>query len=237
VVSDAKGADFLQLERRGNVLTMSVARFGELLSVSRLDDLPLGDDVYVGLFLCSHNVDVVEKAIFKDVRVIRPAKVGFTPYRDYIGSVLEILDVETGRRQVVHRSAEPFEAPNWTTDGKALLYNSSGAARAAAGSTASTSPRASRRSSTPASRSATTTTTCSRSTARCSGSATRARTSGARPSTCCRRRAARRRDHAAHAVVPARLVARRQDARLHGGRERRVRHLRSRRTAAGRRST
>jgi Tol biopolymer transport system component len=41
--------------------------------------------------------------------------------------VLEILDVETGRRQVVHRSAEPFEAPNWTTDGKALLYNSSGA--------------------------------------------------------------------------------------------------------------
>jgi dipeptidyl aminopeptidase/acylaminoacyl peptidase len=127
LVSEAKGADFLQLERRGNVFTMSVARFGELLTVSRLDDLPLGDEVYVGLFLCSHNVDVVEKAIFRDVRVIRPAKVGFTPYRDYIGSVLEILDVETGRRQVVHRSAEPFEAPNWTTDGKALLYNTSGA--------------------------------------------------------------------------------------------------------------
>jgi Tol biopolymer transport system component len=60
------------------------------------------------------------------VRVIRPAKVGFTPYRDYIGSVLEILDVESGRRQVVRRSAEPFEAPNWTADGKALLYNTSG---------------------------------------------------------------------------------------------------------------
>jgi TolB protein len=126
VVSEAKGADFLQLERRGNVFTMSVARFGELLTVSRLEELPLGDEVYVGLFLCSHNVDVVEKAIFKDVRVIRPAKVGFTPYRDYIGSVLEILDVETGRRQVVRRSAEPFEAPNWTADGKALLYNTSG---------------------------------------------------------------------------------------------------------------
>ncbi|MFI4945728.1 MAG: hypothetical protein ACHP85_20820, partial [Burkholderiales bacterium] len=53
VVSEAKGADFLQLERRGNVFTMSVARFGELLTVSRLEELPLGDEVYVGLFLCS----------------------------------------------------------------------------------------------------------------------------------------------------------------------------------------
>ena len=126
VVSEAKGADFLQLERRGNRFTMSVARFGERLSVSTLPELALGEEVYVGLFLCSHNVDVVEKAIFKDVRVIRPAKPDFTPYRDYIGSVLEILDVETGRRQVVRRSPEPFEAPNWTPDGAALLYNTSG---------------------------------------------------------------------------------------------------------------
>jgi TolB protein len=126
VVSEAKGAEFLQLERRGNSFTMSVARFGERLSVSTLPELALGDDVYVGLFLCSHNPEVVERALFKDVRVIRPAKVGFTPYRDYIGSVLEILDVETGRRQIVRRSAEPFEAPNWTNDGKALLYDTSG---------------------------------------------------------------------------------------------------------------
>jgi len=127
VVSEAKGADFLQLERRGNSFTMSVARFGERLTVSTLPELALGEEVYVGLFLCSHNPEVVERAVFKDVRVIRPARVGFTPYRDYIGSMLEILDVETGRRQVVRRSAEPFEAPNWTSDGSALLFNTSGA--------------------------------------------------------------------------------------------------------------
>src|SRR4029453_3978164 len=45
VVSEAKGADFLQLERRGNVFTMSVARFGELLTVSRLEGPPLRDEV------------------------------------------------------------------------------------------------------------------------------------------------------------------------------------------------
>ena len=71
-------------------------------------------------------MDVVEKAIFSDVRVIRPAKPDFTPYRDYIGSVLEILDVETGRRQVVRRSAEPFEAPELDDRRRALLYNTSG---------------------------------------------------------------------------------------------------------------
>ena len=80
----------------------------------------------MGLFLCSHNPAVVERAVFRDVRLIRPAKEGFVPYRDYIGSVLEILDVASGRRQVVLSSAQPFEAPNWTRDGSALIYNTSG---------------------------------------------------------------------------------------------------------------
>jgi TolB protein len=125
-----KGADVLQLERRGHTYTFSAARFGEPFVVSRLADLPLGDEVYVGLALCSHNPEVVETGIFRDVRIIRPAREGFVPYRDYIGSTLEILDVASGRRQVVHRSAQPFEAPNWTKDGNALVYNGSGPATA-----------------------------------------------------------------------------------------------------------
>ena len=82
-------------------------------TVSTVADVALGDEVYAGLFLCSHNPDVVEKAVFRDVRIIRPAKDGFVPYRDYIGSHLEILDVASGHRQVVHSAADPFEAPPW----------------------------------------------------------------------------------------------------------------------------
>ena len=70
--------------------------------------------------------EVTERAIFKDVRLVRPVKDGFKPYADYIGSVLEILDVQSGRKQVIYRSDQPFEAPNWTTDGTALIYNTSG---------------------------------------------------------------------------------------------------------------
>jgi Tol biopolymer transport system component len=86
----------------------------------------LEGDLYVGLFVCSHRSNVVEQAIFRNVRIVRPAKDNFIPYNDYIGSHLEILDVKTGDREIVLSSAQPFEAPNWTLDGNALIYNSSG---------------------------------------------------------------------------------------------------------------
>lgn len=41
-------------------------------------------------------------------------------------SILEIIDVETGERRIVHRAKEHFEAPNWSRDGKTLIYNSKG---------------------------------------------------------------------------------------------------------------
>ncbi len=76
----------------------------------------------------AHNAKVAETAIFHDVRIIKPAKANFVPYRDYIGSVLEILDVQTGTLEMIRSAATPFEAPNWTRDGKALIYNISGRA-------------------------------------------------------------------------------------------------------------
>lgn len=129
IESAIKGADVIQLERKGNTYTLSAARFGDTFTNTVLSDVVLGDDVYVGLFLCSHNVDAMERATFSNVRITRPAADDFRPYRDYIGAVLETLDIETGRREVLHRSAQalPYEAPNWTTDGSALIYNTSGA--------------------------------------------------------------------------------------------------------------
>jgi regulation of enolase protein 1 (concanavalin A-like superfamily) len=124
--SPLKSADVLQIERRGADYILSAAKFGEPFVATEIADVNLGDEVLVGLVLCSHNADVKERALFSNVRITRPAGEKFTPYRDYLGSVLEVLDVETGRRQVVHRSEQPFEAPNWTTDGRALIYNTSG---------------------------------------------------------------------------------------------------------------
>ena len=124
--SAIKGAEVLQLERRGGTYIMSAAKFGEPFTDTEIADVNLGDDLLVGLVLCSHNADVTERAILSNVRLIKPARDGFVPYRDYLGSVLEVLDVESGHRQVLQRSEQPFEAPNWTTDGRSLIYNTSG---------------------------------------------------------------------------------------------------------------
>jgi TolB protein len=121
-------ADVLQLERKGSNYIFSAAHFGEPFVSAELTNSDLGGEVYAGLFICSHNADVIETAIFRDVRIIRPVKEGFVPYKDFIGSVLEILDVHSGKLQHIYESVQPFEAPNWTKDGSSLIYNVSGRA-------------------------------------------------------------------------------------------------------------
>ena len=112
----------IQLERKDGVFLMSIARFGDTLVTHRLDSIALPDTVYVGLFVCAHNDSVVERAEFTNVRITVPAGPGLVPYRDYLGSSLEILDVGSGNATVVHRYSGSFQAPNWTPDGAALIY-------------------------------------------------------------------------------------------------------------------
>jgi Tol biopolymer transport system component len=121
------GADVLEIERRGSRFIVSAAKFGLPYTSVELTDFTLPDTLPAGLALCSHNPEAVEHAVFSNVRVIRPAAENFRPYRDYIGSVLELLDVASGARRVLKRSDDPFEAPNWTRDGGSLVYNTSGA--------------------------------------------------------------------------------------------------------------
>ena len=123
---DLQAPDIIQLERRGNRFIMSVAPFGELYAVKEVADVDLGDEVYVGLYICSHNADVVEKAQFDNVRITVPAKETLVPYREYIGSNVEIFDLATGKRTIIYSEPGSLQAPNWTLDGKSLLYNKSG---------------------------------------------------------------------------------------------------------------
>jgi TolB protein len=116
----------IQLERRDGVYLMSIGRFGDTLVTRELTSVSLPDTVYVGLFVCAHNDSVVERARFSNVRLTVPAKAAFVPYRDYIGSNLEVLDVGTGNAKIVHQYTGSFQAPNWTPDDKALIYAQEG---------------------------------------------------------------------------------------------------------------
>ena len=120
------GADVIQLERRGNTYTLRAARFGEPFQVREVTNVDLGDEVYVGLFIGSHNKDVVEKADFRDMRISVPAPPDAPAGRMNLGSRLEILDVNSGNREVIYTAPNSIQAPNWTRDGKTLIYNGDG---------------------------------------------------------------------------------------------------------------
>lgn len=115
----------IRFERSGNLFTFSAAVYGEnYKTVSK--EIALDDEVYVGLYICSHVETVVEKAVFSNVRIIIPAAKDFRPYRDYIGSRLETMDVATGIRKILYSDPGSLQAPVWTRDDRALIYIANG---------------------------------------------------------------------------------------------------------------
>ncbi|MEI9944410.1 MAG: hypothetical protein WDN26_09365 [Chitinophagaceae bacterium] len=61
----------IEFARTGNVFSFSAAVYGEnYKTVTK--EVKLNDEVYVGLFVCSHNDTVMEQAKFSNVRIIIP---------------------------------------------------------------------------------------------------------------------------------------------------------------------
>lgn len=126
VKSPIKAPDIIQLERRGRSFFLSVAKYGDPFWTVEVPDFDFPEEMEAGLFICSHNADVLEKAEFDNVRIVLPAPADLVPYRDYIGSHLETMSIETGQRKIRYSVKNSIQAPNWTIDGKALIYNSEG---------------------------------------------------------------------------------------------------------------
>lgn len=118
--------DVIHLERKGRSFFMSVAHFGDEFWTVEIPDLDFPEELYAGLFICSHDAGVMESAKFENVRIVIPPPPDFKPYDEYIGSHIEIMDVETGHRKIVHSAPNSLQAPNWTPDDKYLIFNSEG---------------------------------------------------------------------------------------------------------------
>ncbi len=70
IFSKEKNIHTIQMARKGNEYTMSVAKKGEPLQVvgsHKMDNL--SKQVMVGLYICSHNPAVVEEAIVRNVQI------------------------------------------------------------------------------------------------------------------------------------------------------------------------
>jgi len=117
-------ANILQLERKGNQYIMRAAIFGEPFKTDTISGIDLGDEVYVGLFVGSHNSDVLETGVFSNVSITVPFN-GVADQRTQmtLGSNLEVMEVASGKREVIYQEPFSIQAPNWTPDGKTLIYN------------------------------------------------------------------------------------------------------------------
>lgn len=128
IFSVKKNTEIIQLERKADTFIMRVANPGEpLTEVGRTQAIDMPQEVLAGLFVCSHNPDVVEEGIAWNVRIELPVPDKYDGYRDGIlSSRLETVDIFTGKRKIIHQDPGRFEAPNWMPDGKNILFNQGG---------------------------------------------------------------------------------------------------------------
>ncbi|MBI4976153.1 MAG: TolB family protein [Spirochaetes bacterium] len=114
----------LSLEQ-GKVRVLAATKNNPLAGVAETEIDFAGKEYYAGLFVCSHKAGKLEEAIFRNVRltVPVPAQAGKNAP---MCSRVEILELKTGVRRIIHESQRHFEAPNWSQDGKYLVLNSDG---------------------------------------------------------------------------------------------------------------
>ncbi|TAL47421.1 MAG: hypothetical protein EPN92_04895, partial [Chitinophagaceae bacterium] len=123
-----KNTEIIQLERIGKTFIMRVANPGEpLQEIGRTDMIDMPDEAFAGLFVCSHNADVMEEGIAWNVRIEKTVPDTYNGYSDGpLMSRLELMNVFDGKRIIIHEDTLRFEAPNWMPDGKRILFNQGG---------------------------------------------------------------------------------------------------------------
>ena len=120
------GAQYLQIEKKGSKILARIAQTEKALTAAKEIELSFDAPFYVGLVVGSHDAALTVTGLFSNVRFDVPAAEGVDGYQSPSASRLEILDTETGLRKVIYSTQTHIEAPNWSRDGKFLIYNSGG---------------------------------------------------------------------------------------------------------------
>ncbi|MFN0101144.1 MAG: hypothetical protein ACKV2U_03520 [Bryobacteraceae bacterium] len=115
--STVTGPTRIQIERRGNQIRVGAGKPGEALVWTGPQTLAFNGPIYAGIGICSHDANVLETAVFSNVRIEQPAR-----YR----SLVTIYDFSTRGTRTVYEADGVMEAPNWSRDGRYLLVNTGG---------------------------------------------------------------------------------------------------------------
>src|SRR5262249_16239333 len=122
--SAVRAPALVRLERTGDLFTLFVAPDGKTFEPVGSVLVALADPVYAGLGVCAHDAARTATAVLSQVAYANPGVVA--PDTRVRESRLEVLSIATGRRESVYVTRDHIEAPNWSRDGRALLFNSEG---------------------------------------------------------------------------------------------------------------
>lgn len=118
----------IRLEKRGDTITVFLSNHGEALhQVGASIKMHFDGEFYAGIGVCSHNKDVVEKATFSNL-MLDALKPDSESSSTILHSTLQTIGIEDNFRRaiVVATGQGKMEAPNWSRDGKTLIFNRDG---------------------------------------------------------------------------------------------------------------
>jgi dipeptidyl aminopeptidase/acylaminoacyl peptidase len=127
VESNISAPKTVRIEKRGDFFYAFVSgEDGKLRPAGAATKLPLTGEFYVGIGVCAHDKDVIEKAVFSNVSLDQlPPASG----KRILVSALETVKIASTDRHVEYIAPAHFEAPNWSRDGSFLIFNQDGAIR------------------------------------------------------------------------------------------------------------
>jgi TolB protein len=127
VESNVSAPRTVRIEKRGDYFYAFVSGADGKLQVSgAATKLALTEPFYIGIGVCAHDKEVVEKAGFSNVKLATlPPAAG----KPSLYSTLETITVASTDRRVAYVAPVHFEAPNWSRDGGFLIFNSEGKIR------------------------------------------------------------------------------------------------------------
>jgi TolB protein len=115
----------LRLEKEGDIVSMSVAPEGESLKAAGgAFKIIFTEPFLIGIGVCAHNNAALETATFSNLEIKQEEKPKTAA--TILESTLETINIQSTDRRAVYHTRGHFEAPNWSRDGKSLVYNSGG---------------------------------------------------------------------------------------------------------------
>jgi hypothetical protein len=115
------------LERQGDVFFMTLPQPGgdaPAALAGTFIRIRFSEPVYVGLGVCSHDDKVTETARFSEVQLRNNAIAANN--KASLQCALELVPISSKDRRVVYHTSDLIEAPNWSKDGRNLIFNSRG---------------------------------------------------------------------------------------------------------------